>query len=332
MKKTIIFYSIIISFIIFFSGSCNTKCDCYIDPYATMVSEYDVKKSIIQVNSTNFATGFETIFGNPGFLTNLYNDSTLNAQMCQSVINPVRFFNDESGYFFVESYNAWMVAHATKPELVGTYRYDVKDINGKYYVRDMVEAIKYKGYGFVDYYFEHPETGLNTKKLSFVKSIPAAEFFIGTGYYDYNHNRYYTKEEAALTIVENVTKSMAEGISGGFKIMTDSIQKVDFCRQIIDHIRFFDNQSGYFFIYDFSCVNVAHGTQKNLQGQNLYDYQDSHGNYVIRGLVDVVKSTGSGYYKYYWENPANGIDEMKISYVIQIPNTEYFIGAGFYVN
>ena len=48
-----------------------------------------------------------------------------------------------------------MIAHATKPELIGTYRYDIQDINGKFYVRDMIETIKYKGNGFVDYYFEH---------------------------------------------------------------------------------------------------------------------------------------------------------------------------------
>ncbi len=57
-----------------------------------------------------------------------------------------------------------MVVHALKPELEGTYRYNVEDINGKYYVRDMVEAIIYKGFGFVDYYFEHPDTKVPTGK------------------------------------------------------------------------------------------------------------------------------------------------------------------------
>jgi len=330
MKNSLTFI-LVITAVIFFD-SCNVDCDCNVDPYADMVTEYDVKKSIIQVNSINFATGFETIFEDSYSKISTDSDSSFNAQICQSVIDPVRFFDDESGYFFVESNNAWMVAHATKPELVGTYRYDVTDVNGKYYVRDMVEAIVYKGYGFVDYYFAHPETGINTKKLSFIKSIPAADFFLGTGFYTYNPDNYYTKEESALAIVENVTKSMAEGISGGFNLMADSLDKVQFSREFIDHIRFFDNHSGYFFIYDFSCVNVAHGTQKDLQGQNLYNYQDSHGNYVIRGLLDVVESSGSGYYEYYWNNPVTGSEEKKLAFVYKIPEIDYFIGSGVYLD
>ena len=83
-------------------------------------------------------------------------------------------------------------------------------------------------------------------------------------------------------------------------------------------------------MYDFNCVNVAHGTQKNLQGQNLFDYQDSKGNYVIRGLMDVVKSSGSGYYDYYWNNPVSGLEEPKKAFVYKLPGIDYFIGSGVY--
>lgn len=311
-----------------FLGSCTTHCDC-LDSFSG-VSEYEMKKSIVQTNTTNFATGFETIFESSDLSKLITNDSAYYAKMCQSVINPVRFFDDESGYFFVESYNAWMVAHAIKPELIGTYRYNIQDINGKYYVHDMVETIEYKGYGFVDYYFEHPETGQDTKKLSFVKAISNANFFIGSGFYEFQENSYFTNEESALFLVESVTKSMAEGLSGGFEMMNDSMDNVMFCRDFIDHLRFFDNHSGYFFIYDFNCVNVAHGTQKDLQGENLYNYQDSQGNYVIRGLAAVAESSGSGYYEYYWNNPVNGNEEPKKAFVYKIPGIDYFIGSGVY--
>lgn len=101
---------------------------------------------------------------------------------------------------------------------------------------------------------------------------------------------------------------------------------------MIDYIRFFDDQSGYFFMYDFDCVNVAHGTQKNLQGQNLYDYQDSRGNYVIRELVAIAKGpTSEGYYEYWWNNPVTGNEEPKLAYVMKVPGIDYFIGSGIYL-
>lgn len=330
MKNYFLNCSIIVMSLLLITTSCSTKCDCNPNPIDNMVSEYDILKTVVQVNATNFATGIETYYENAYQTENMFYDSAANAEFCQAIINPVRFFNDESGYFFVENYNAWMIAHPITPELVGTNRYDIQDFNGKYYVRDMVETIKYKGYGFVDYYFENPSSGLVSRKLAFVKAVPALNYFIGTGFYEPQTSYYFTKEEAALAVVENATKSMAEGLSGGFELYADSMAKVEFCRSFINNIRFFDNQSGYFFIYDYNCVNVAHGTQKNLQGENLYNYQDTKGNYVIRGLLDVVKTHGAGYYEYYWNNPETGNEEPKTAFVYKIPGIDYFIGSGIY--
>lgn len=327
MKSYFFINSIIAMSLLFITSSCKLDCDCY--PYVNedLVTEYDILKTVVQVNTTNFATGIETYYENS---YQMEYDSAAKAAFCQALINPVRYFSDESAYFFVETNNAWMIAHPVKPELVGTYRYDIQDLNGKYYVRDMVETIKYKGYGFVDYYFENPISGLESRKLAFVKSIPALNFFIGSGFYEPQTTYYFTKEDAALSVVENVTKSMAEGLAGGFELYADSMVKVEFCRSFIDNIRFFDNQSGYFFIYDYNCVNVAHGTQKDLQGENLYNYQDSQGTFVIRGLLDVIETHGSGYFEYYWNNPETGKEEPKTAFVYKIPGIDYFIGSGIY--
>ncbi len=291
------------------------------------VSQYELDKAIVQINTTNVATGFETVF------TDMIPDSASRAQFCQAFIEPVRFFDDRSGYFYVESYTAWMLAHAVKPGLIGEYRFDVQDINGKFYVQDMVSTIKYIGYGFVEYYFLNPTTNATERKLGFVKSIPTPEFFIGSGFYGDPPDYFYEKSDANKKIVIECTRSAAEGIGGVFEnYYTDSLDRVEFCRTFIDHIRFFDNQSGYFFIYDFECVNVAHGIQKNLQGLNLYDYRDSQGNYVIRELVDVSKNHGEGYYEYYWNNPVTSLEEPKLAWVIKIPGIDYFIGSGIYLD
>jgi len=306
--------------------SCQKNCQ-QPEPIDNGVSRYDLDKAIVEVNTTNVATGFETMF------QSTITDSASRARLCQSFIEPVRFFPDQSGYFFVESYNAWMVAHATQPDLIGTCRMDVQDAHGKFYVREMVNTVRFIGYGFVEYYFNNPATGETERKLGFVKSIPSAEFFIGSGFYGDLPDLYYTVSEAMMMTAESATASMAQGIGGVFATYyADSNDRVNFCRQMIDHIRFFDDQSGYFFIYDFNCVNVAHGTQKDLQGQNLYNYQDLRGNYVIRELVRVAEGpTGEGYYEYWWNNPVTGTEEPKLAYVMKIPGIDYFIGSGIYL-
>ncbi|RLD90550.1 MAG: hypothetical protein DRJ09_03825 [Bacteroidetes bacterium] len=70
---------------------------------------------------------------------------------------------------------------------------------------------------------------------------------------------------------------------------------------------------------------------KNRNGQNDFDLQDTHGTYIIRDMIDIAKNSGEGFYQYYWNNPATNTEQTKVAYVVKIPNTSYFIGAGFYV-
>lgn len=290
------------------------------------VSQYELNKSIVKINTTNIATGFETVF------SEMIPDSASRAQLCHDFVMPVRFFDDESGYFYVESYNAWMIIDAAKPELTGQYRMDVQDANGKYYVQEMVATIKYIGYGFVEYYFDNPNTNLVERKLGFVKSIPSAEFFIGSGFYGDQPEKYYESTEANKQIMVESTRSLAEGIGGVFEsYYADSLERVEFCRTFIDHMRYLDDQSGYFYIYDINSVNVAHGADKSLEGKDLYDYQDSHGNYIGHIAVDLIKNYGEGYFEYYWINPYTNKEEHKLAFIISIPGIDYYIGSGIYL-
>jgi methyl-accepting chemotaxis protein len=130
-----------------------------------------------------------------------------------------------------------------------------------------------------------------------------------------------------------LTGTMAKGIGGIFdKVYNDDEARINFSQKFIDHIRFFDNGSGYFFINDFDGLNIAHGADASHQGKNDFDLQDTHGAYIIQDMIDIAKNSGSGFYQYYWNNPATGKEEIKITAVVKIPNTDYFIGAGFYMN
>ncbi len=325
MKIINLFAALLFAFFLLSISSC--KEDDPEEPNFDVVSQYELDKAVVQISATNIATGLETLF------VDEVTDSVERAHLTQAFVNPVRFFNDQSGYFFVETFGTWVVAHPTRPELIGTYRMEVQDPFGKYFIKEIVSTVTYIGYGFVEYYYENPATGQLSRKLSFVKSIPSAEWFIGAGFYGDPANVYYEKTDAKKIIVEEATRIMATGIGGVFaEIYSDSLERVGFCRNFIDHIRFFDDQSGYFFIYDFNCINVAHGVQKDIQGENLYNYQDSHGNYVIRDLGYIAANEGSGFYQYYWNNPVTGLEEAKIAYVERIPGTDYYIGSGFYLN
>jgi len=131
-------------------------------------------------------------------------------------------------------------------------------------------------------------------------------------------------------IAKNVVHSQAVMISEFIKDISDSTDRILFIRRSIDSVRFYEDKSGYFYVYDFNCINIAHATQKDLQGQNLYDYQDTKGKYVIRELSAAAQN-GGGFVEFYWLKPGETGEKRKMGYVEPIPNSNYFIGSGVYL-
>jgi len=89
--------------------------------------------------------------------------------------------------------------------------------------------------------------------------------------------------------------------------------------------RDFINGELYLFVYSVDGACLAHGDQNYLLWKNLYDHQDSFGNYVVRLLIQKAKN-GGGWVTYEWKNAT------KIAYVKQVKKDGkvYVIGCGFY--
>jgi two-component system NarL family sensor kinase len=88
---------------------------------------------------------------------------------------------------------------------------------------------------------------------------------------------------------------------------------------------------GYFFAYDLTGTNLVHPTQPYLEGQNIFDFQDDNGQFVIRDLLGIANN-GGGFYRYQWRKPTIGDEEDKLSYVIIIPKLNWMMGTGLYVD
>jgi cytochrome c len=84
-------------------------------------------------------------------------------------------FNNKDGQFAkgenyvdVHDLNGVCVAHPTSPEVVGTNRLEQKDLNGKYWIKDIIEATK-KGdtSGWSSYVKRNPVSGRQQDKRSY---------------------------------------------------------------------------------------------------------------------------------------------------------------------
>jgi signal transduction histidine kinase len=127
-----------------------------------------------------------------------------------------------------------------------------------------------------------------------------------------------------------VVHASAVGLGEVLKKYASEAERTDFIRTYINKIRFFTDQTGYFFVYNFDGVNIALPNPNEWQGKNLYDHKDSQGKYVIRELSADAKK-GGGFVEYYWAKPGSKGEFKKLAYAESIPGTSYFIGTGVYI-
>jgi cytochrome c len=74
----------------------------------------------------------------------------------------------DSLYLFIYNTSGVSVAHGSRVQLVGMNRYDAKDPDGHYYVREFINIAKTKGMGWTSYKYPDPKTGKAEIKTTFV--------------------------------------------------------------------------------------------------------------------------------------------------------------------
>ncbi|MCW8884918.1 MAG: cache domain-containing protein [Motiliproteus sp.] len=100
-------------------------------------------------------------------------------------------------------------------------------------------------------------------------------------------------------------------------------------KSILHNLTYGDD--GYFFAYDENGVTLVHPQQPELVGQNLIEIQDSNGDWIIKNLLERARE-GGGFHRYRWRKPSLDEVEDKLSYVVQLPEWNWMLGTGLYVD
>ncbi|MBU2553425.1 MAG: cache domain-containing protein [Bacteroidetes bacterium] len=288
-----------------------------------LYTENDANKLAVQTVTTNVGTGLNSVFGST------ITDSAGATTLARTFTHGVRFFEGERGSVFIETLNGYNISYPANPSLEGTSTISQTDAYGKPIVVEMIDMVRHTGFGFLEYAWEDPITLSIETKLTFVKAIPSMGWYAGSGFFLKQNPDLLTSDQVNDYVVVQAVDAMAYGLGYVMSGYTDSLQQVDFMRDFLEHIRFFDDLSGYYYVIDFSGYNVVQPPNPAIQGTYEWDIQDSHGNYLVQGLIATAQE-GGGFYEYYWINYQTGVEELKRAYVKQITGFDYLIGSGIY--
>jgi len=125
------------------------------------------------------------------------------------------------------------------------------------------------------------------------------------------------------------TDALASSLGKGLSEIEGREARITYLRNMIDQIRFEDDKSGYFFIYE-DTINIALPPKKELQDKDFENQVDANGLHYVNALLKAAESGGE-FVQYVFPKPGMG-DQPKLAYATMIPGSTFWIGTGVYLD
>ena len=93
----------------------------------------------------------------------------------------IKEYHDRDLYPFIYDLKGICVAHGARPALIGKNLIDLKDQDGKYLIREMIEIAGDRENGWVDYEWPNPISNKIEHKSSYIERM--GDYFVGVGIY-----------------------------------------------------------------------------------------------------------------------------------------------------
>lgn len=89
--------------------------------------------------------------------------------------------------------------------------------------------------------------------------------------------------------------------------------------------------NNYLWAYDYNGVVTVLGDDESAIGEDHYQMQSDNGTYIVQGMIETGRNS-NGFYRYDWKYPGTQDTQAKQSYVVNVPELGWVMGAGAYMN
>ena len=124
------------------------------------------------------------------------------------------------------------------------------------------------------------------------------------------------KDEAVAMVKRAVTLIKSDGKEKAFAAISDPANTD------------FHDRDLYVYVYDLNGVALAHGNNPKMVGKLLIGLKDNEGKPMIKEMLEVAKTKGSGWVDFKWPNPVTKAVESKAGYVEKVD--DMLVGSGIY--
>ncbi len=127
----------------------------------------------------------------------------------------------------------------------------------------------------------------------------------------------------------NEAYSIATNLYNKYRKSKNDAELKELIISTLESIRWNDGQ-GYYFGISMKGINQIH--PRDPRGKNIYEQQDTKGDFFVKRMIELIRREREGFVKYYWENrPGSNIQAEKLTYIKYFEPFDWFLGAGMYI-
>lgn len=196
-----------------------------------------------------------------------------------------------------------VMAHGANLDSIGLNQYDLKDEDGKYFVREIIEKAN-QGGGWVDFKLKNAFQSIYVEKVE----LGSDNFVIGSGLYP------ISKRETALLLVRSAAGFLRNRpAEEAFTAFSDPAGK-------------FVRGDLFVFVIGFDGIAKVWGDNYELTWRNIMDARDDAGKPYVQVFINTVKQ-GPGQVTY----RINGFDRVALLEMVEKDGDQYVVGVGYYL-
>jgi len=212
------------------------------------------------------------------------------ADMIRNALRAITY-NGGRGYFFATRLDGVEQLFPPQPALEGTSILNIRDINDKPVVQDMIQLVREKEEGFYRYTWAKPGSQGQHAKLAYIKYFAPLNWLIGTGEYI---------DDLQADLRQEVLRRLEEN-------------------------KFKDG--GYIFAATYQGISLTYPAK----GRNVYQVEDANGLKIVQELIKLAKAGEGFLRYVMPSLEGGVRQEAKISYVVGIPEWGWYVGSGDFV-
>lgn len=242
--------------------------------------------------------------------------------------NPAGPFLNKDAYIFVLDLNGNVISLPPFPNLEGNSLLNVKDTQGKPFVRELLALVETSGSGWVDYMWPKPGQSASTRKSTFVSKAKMGDqwVLVGCGVYlaDAPKEAPAPGKMTAPDLMQLVREGAAVLEKQGENAFPELRQRGS---------KWFHNDT-YFFVWAMDGLRVFHAANPAGEGQNMRAMKDIIGRPIGRMILEVAASpSGEGWIHYLYPLPGSLFPAWKSTFVKRVvfpSGQQYAVGCGIY--